>query len=56
MKTPVTMEQVEQEWGIERLAPVVHSILGWVSVPQMWEFVLRIVAYAKLMPGHALVA
>ena len=50
------MEQVEKGWGLERLAPVVHSRLGWVLVPQMWAFVPHIVVSAKLMPGPTAVA
>ena len=45
------MEQVEQGWGLAQLAPVVHSRLGWVMVPQMWAFVLCIVVLAKLISG-----
>ena len=50
------MERVEQGWGLELLALVVHSRLGWVPVPQMWAFVLHIVVSAKLMPGPTAVA
>ena len=53
MKTHVLMEQVEQGQGLEQLVPVVHIRLGWVSVPQMWAFVLCIVVSAKLIPGPA---
>ena len=53
MKTLVPMEQGQ---GLERLAPMVHSRLGWVSVPQMWEIVLRIVVSAKLILGPAAMA
>ena len=51
MQTPIPMEQVEQGQGLEQLAPVVHSRLGWVPVPQMWAFILRIDVSAKLMHG-----
>ena len=37
VQTPLPMEQVEQGQGLEQLAPVVHSRLGWVLVPQMWS-------------------
>ena len=50
------MEQVEQGQGLEQIVPVVHIRLGWVSVPQMWAFVLCIVVSANLMPGPAVVA
>ena len=50
------MERVEQGWVLESLALVVHSKLGWVQVPQMWEFVPHIVVPAKLMPGPTVVA
>ena len=56
VQTPVPMEQVEQEWGLEQLAPVVHSRLGWVSVPQMWAFSPHIAVSIKLMPGLVVVA
>ena len=56
MKTHVPMEQVEQGQGLEQLAPVVHSRLGWVLVPQMWEFVPCISMSSKLMLGPAAVA
>ena len=44
---------MEQGRGLEQLVSVVHSRLGWVLVPQMWEFVPRIVVSAKLIPGPA---
>ena len=47
---------MEKGWGLEQLVPMVHSILGWVLVPQMWAFVPCIVVLAKLMPGPAAVA
>ena len=50
MQTPVPMEQVEQGRGLEQLAPVVLSRLGWVLVPKMWAFILRFAVSAKLMP------
>ena len=53
MQTPIPMEQGQ---GIEWIAPVVHSRLGWVSIPQMWTFVSCIAVSAKLMPGPAAVA
>ena len=55
VQTPVPMEQLEQGRGLEQLASVVHSRLGWVSVPQMWEFVPHIVVSAKPRPGPAAV-
>ena len=44
------MEQVEQGRGIEQLAPIVDSIFPWVSVPQMWTFVLHITMFPKPRP------
>ena len=41
--------------GLGQLASVVHSKLGWVPVPQMWEFVPCIVVSAKLMPRPTVV-
>ena len=50
------MEQVEQGQGLELFAPVVHSIFGWVLVPQMWAFIPRIAVLAKPRPKLAMVA
>ena len=50
MQTLVPMEQVEQGWGLELLVLVVHSIFGWVAVPQMWEFSPRIALSATPRP------
>ena len=47
---------MEQGWGLEQPVLVVYSIFGWVSVPQMWEFVPRIAVSAKLMPSPTTVA
>ena len=47
VQTPVPMEQVEQGWGLELLALVVHSIFGWMAVPQMWAFAPCIAMLAK---------
>ena len=49
------MSQSGATTSYAQLAPVVHSILGWVLVPQMWAFVPRIVVLAKLIPGPATV-
>ena len=56
VQTPVPMEQAEQGWAIEPLALVVHSRFGWVSMPQMWEFVSCIVVLANPRPGPTTVA
>ena len=56
MQTPVPTEWVEQGWGLELLTLVVHSIFGWVAVPQMWAFALRIAMLAKPRPEPAMVA
>ena len=56
VQTLVPMEWVEQGWGIEPLALVVHSIFGWVVAPQMWAFVLRIAVLVKPRPGPTAVA
>ena len=50
MQTPVLKVLVKWGWGLERLALVVHSKLGWVQVPQMWEFVPYIFLSTKLVP------
>ena len=42
VQTPVPMERVEQGWGLEPVALVVHNKFGWVAVPQMWAFSPRI--------------
>ena len=55
VQTPVPTEQVEQEQGLEQLEPVVHSRLGWVLVPQMWEFVPRITMLSKPRPEPTMV-
>ena len=56
VQTPVPIEQVEQGWGLEQLALVVHSRFGWVLVLQMWVFVPCIVVLAKPRPEPATVA
>ena len=38
MRTLVPAVRVEQGWGLELVALVVHSIFVGVVVPQMWEF------------------
>ena len=50
------MEQVEQGRGLEHLAPMVHSRLGWVLLPQMWEFAPHTVVLANPWPEPAAVA
>ena len=56
MQTPILKVLVEWGWGLEWLASVVHSRLGWVYVPQMWAFVPCIVVSDKPMLGPAVVA
>ena len=55
VQTPIPTEQVEKGRGIKQIAPVMHSRLGWVLVPQMWEFVLRIVVLSKPRPEPVVV-
>ena len=56
VQTPVPTEQVELGQGLEPLALVVHSIFGWVVVPQMWAFARCIVFLAKPRPDPTVVA
>ena len=56
VQTPIPTEQVEPGRGIELLTLVVHSIFGWVAVPQMWAFALRIAVLANPRPESATVA
>ena len=56
MQTLVPTEWVEQGWGIEPLALVVHSIFMGVAVPQMWEFAPRIAVLANPRPEPTAVA
>ena len=41
MQILVPTEQVEQRWGLEPLALVVHNKFGWDAMPQMWAFSLH---------------
>ena len=52
----VPTEWVEQGWGLEPLALVVHNKFGWAVVPQMWEFAPRTAGLAMPWPEPAAVA
>ena len=56
MQTLVPTEQVEQGRGIKPIALVVHSIFGWVVVPQMWAFSPYIVVLSNPRPDPTTVA
>ena len=56
MQTLVLKVLAEWRWALEWLAPLVHSILGWVPVPQMWAFVPHIVVSTKPMTRTTVVA
>ena len=56
VQTTVPMERVEQGRGLEPLALVVHIRFGWVAMPQMWAFALRISLLAKPRSELATVA
>ena len=55
MQILVPIEQVEQGWGIELLALVVHNKFGWEGVPQMWEFSPCIIVSSMTRPDPAVV-
>ena len=55
VQTLVPMEQVEQGWGLELVALVLHSIFVGVVVPLMWEFATHTIVLAKPWPKSAAV-
>ena len=50
MQILVPTEWVEQGWGLEPLALVVHNKFGWATVPQMLAFSLHIAVLAMPWP------
>ena len=56
VRTLVPTERVEQGWGLELVALVVHSICVGVVVLQMWEFSPHTTVLAKPWPGPTMVA